>query len=148
MRPDPGTGQDGADAGAEGTPRRPSLAEAASRLGAHAVGLVGTRVELAGVELAEARERLVASLLLLAAAFGCALMALMVATFGVIAWFWDTSRITAIVVVALVYVAAAALLWRRHRALDQAAPPIFGATVDALRRDVDALRGAPWDAPS
>jgi len=144
LQPDPGTG----DADVEARPRQPSLSESASRLGAHAVGLVGTRVELAGVELAEARERLVASLLLVAAAFGCGLIALMVATFGVIAWFWDTSRITAIVVIALVYVAAAALLWQRYHALRLSAPPIFAATVDALRRDVDALRGAPRDTPT
>lgn len=123
-----------------------SLGEAATRLGAHAVGLVGTRIELAGVELAEARERLVASLLLAAAAFGCGLIALLVATFGVIAWFWDTQRITAIVVVAVVYVVAALVLWNRYHALRESAPPIFGATVEALRRDVATLTGSSRDA--
>jgi uncharacterized membrane protein YqjE len=104
-----------------------SLQAATAALGARALGLVETRLELAGVELAQARERLVASLLLAAAAFGCGLLALVVATFGVIAWFWNDHRFAAIVVLVLVYGVTTAVLWSRF---------------DTLRRDADRLRGA------
>lgn len=119
----------------------PSMAEAAANVGARALALVQTRVELAGVELAEARIRLVRSLLLAGAALGCAMLTLMVVTLGIVAWYWDTHRFTAVIVLALVYAVAAALLWQRYSALGRAAPELFSATLAALRADSDQLRG-------
>ena len=118
-----------------------TLQAATVALGARALGLVETRLELARVELAQARERLVASLPLAAAAFACALLAFMVATFGVIAWFWDDNRFAAIVVLVLAYGVATAVLWGRFVALRRDAPRLFDATLDALRRDADRLHG-------
>lgn len=126
----------------------PSLQQAGLHLGARLLALVETRLELAGVELAEARERLTTSLVLLGALFACGLLALMVATFGIIAWFWDGNRFAAIVVVAIAYAVAAALLWRRIAALRRDAPPVFGATLDTLRRDAARLRGEDDDVPA
>lgn len=119
----------------------PPLGEAAARVGSHAIGAIGTRLELAGVEVAAARERAIVSLLLVGAALACAMLALGVATLGVIAWFWDSARFTAIVLVALAYVVASALLWLRFSSLRRNAPPLFAATVEALRRDAARLTG-------
>jgi uncharacterized membrane protein YqjE len=119
----------------------PSMAEAAASVGARALGLVQTRIELASVELAEARIRLVRALLLAGAALGCALLALMLVTLGIVSWYWDTSRFTAIGVLAVVYAAAAALLWQRYGALGRAGPELFSATRAALRADAEQLRG-------
>lgn len=119
----------------------PPLHEAAANVGARAIGLVGTRLELAGVELAEARVRLVESLLLLGAALGFALLTLIVVTFGIVAWFWDDGRFIAITVLAVVYAAVAGVLWLRFRTLGRTAPALFDSTVAALRADSAALRG-------
>jgi uncharacterized membrane protein YqjE len=119
----------------------PPLADAAARLGSRAIGTIGTRIELASVELATARERAIASVLLVGAALVCAILALGVATLGVIAYFWDTARFTAIVLVALAYVVATGVLWLRFSSLRRNAPPLFAATVDALRRDAASLSG-------
>jgi uncharacterized membrane protein YqjE len=124
----------------------PSVQEAAANVGARALGLIQTRIELAGVELAEARVRLIASLLLVGAALGCAMLALMVVTLGIVAWYWDTSRFTAIIVLALVYAAATAALWYRFVALGRAAPAIFAATLAAVRADAAQLRGSAADS--
>ena len=124
-----------------------SLQEAAAQLGARTVDLVGTRLELAGVELAAARERLLGSLLLLAAVFGCGLLALMAVSLGVIAYFWDSARFTAITIVALIFAGAAALLWTRFAALRRDAPALFASTFEALREDAQRLRGASGGDP-
>lgn len=128
------------------SPAPPSMREAAANVGARALGLVQTRIELAAVELAEARVRLVRSLLLVGAALGCAMLALMVATFGVIAWYWDTSRFTVITVMALLYLAAGALLWQRYASLGRSAPELLSATLAALRADASQLRGKSADS--
>ena len=115
-------------------PAAPSVHEAAANVGARALGLVQTRIELAGVELAEARVRLVHSLLLLGAALGCALLALMVVTFGIVAWYWDDGPLHR-------HRRACRPLCRRRRAvaslraLGRTAPALFDATLAALRAD-------------
>ena len=128
-------------------PAPPSLHEAAVNVGARAIGLAHTRLELAGVELAEARVRLVQSLLLVGAALVFALLALMAASLGVIAWFWDTYRFTAIIVITLLHAAAAGALWYLFSALVRSAPPVFEATLAALRADAAQLHGNASDAP-
>jgi uncharacterized membrane protein YqjE len=136
----------------EQEPRPPeppaSLQRAALHLGARTLELAETRLALASVELAEARERLLTSLLLIGAMFACSLLALMVATFGIIAWFWESHRFGAIAGVLAVYVVAAAVLWQRVAALRRDAPALFAATLDTLRRDAARLRGDDDDVPA
>ncbi|HEY1327845.1 MAG TPA: phage holin family protein [Casimicrobiaceae bacterium] len=119
----------------------PPLHDAAVHIGARAIGALGTRIELAGLELAATRERAVQSLLLVGAALACGMLALAVVTLGVIAYFWDGARFTAIALVALAYAVAAVALWLRHSSLRRRAPQPFQATLDALRRDVACLTG-------
>jgi len=119
----------------------PAMTEAAANVGARALALVETRIELASVELAEARVRLVRSMMLVGGALVCALLALMLVTLGIVSWYWDTSRFTAIAILTLVYAGAAALLWQRNGALGRAGPDLFAATRAALRADAAHLRG-------
>lgn len=112
----------------------------ATRLSASAVSLLRTRIELASVEFAEERERLKASIGLIAVAAIAFAFAAIVATFGVIAWFWDSHRYEAIVVVALLYAVVGVAAFRRQSALRKAAPMPFAASIDALRKDVEWLR--------
>jgi uncharacterized membrane protein YqjE len=114
---------------------------AAARLCAAAIALLRTRVELASVEFAEERERLKAAFALLAVAAVAFGLVAIVVTFGIIAWFWDSYRYEAIVVVALLYaIVGAAALWR-HASLRRTAPTPFAATTAALHRDIEQLRG-------
>jgi uncharacterized membrane protein YqjE len=103
-------------------------------------------VALAAVELREARERLVASLLLVGVVLGAGMLAVLTATFGIVAYYWDTHRYGAITVVTLAYVVAAAAAWWRFRMLGAASPPLLGATIEQLRRDVRVLH--PRDGES
>ncbi|HSQ80779.1 MAG TPA: phage holin family protein [Casimicrobiaceae bacterium] len=116
------------------------IKDVALRLSASAVSLLRTRVELASVELAEERERLKASIALIAVAILAFGFAAVVATFGVIAWFWDSYRYAAIVIVALLYAIVGIAALRRQSALRKAAPTPFTASIDALRKDVEWLR--------
>ena len=117
------------------------LGSAAARLGASLLGLVRTRLELASVELAEERDRVqyhVASLVLAIAMF---MFALLFAAAWIVVYFWDTNRLTAIAVVAIVFAAAgAALLVLRSKAVS-AAPMPFAATIAEFERDRAALAG-------
>ena len=127
------------DAAAESAAR--SLPDAAAQLGARALDLAATRLELASVELAIARERLFASLLLILAAFGCALLALLCVVLGIVAYFWDTARFTAMGVVILVFALATGVLWHRFAATRRDAPAPLASTAEALRRDAERLAG-------
>ncbi len=112
----------------------------ATRLSASAVSLLRTRIELASVEFAEERERLKASLGFIAVAAVAFGFAAIVVTFGVIAWFWDSYRYEAIVVVALLYAVIGVAALMRQSALRKAAPTPFATSIDALRKDVEWLR--------
>jgi uncharacterized membrane protein YqjE len=127
-------------AAAAGPPR---MQDAAARVGARAIGAIGTRLELASLEVAAARERAILSLVLVGAVLVCAILALGVATLGVIAYFWDTARFTAIVLVTLGYLIAAAVLWLRFSSMRRNAPPMFASLLEALRRDAARLAGDP-----
>jgi uncharacterized membrane protein YqjE len=111
----------------------------ATRLSASAVSLLRTRIELASVEFAEERERLKASIGLIAVAAIAFGFAAIVVTFGVIAWFWDSYRYQAIVVVALLYAVVGVAALMRQSALRKAAPTPFATSIEALRKDVEWL---------
>ena len=111
-------------------------------LAASFLGLVRTRVELAIVELQEEGERKKAVLVLAATAgVFLTLGALLFAIF-IIVCFWDTHRVAAAGVMTLLYLAIGAYSLMRLKQSAAASPPPFAATLEELKRDVDALRGA------
>lgn len=119
----------------------PGLLEAVSSVGASLLGLLRNRLELAGIELAEARERLVFTLVAVLAAvllFGGAVVAL---TAWVAVALWPMLGATVLACIAAVYaVAGAASLWWLRGKL-QGASPLLGDTLAELRNDAAALRG-------
>lgn len=121
--------------------RAPGLKPAAARLAAGVLDLARTRLELAGVELAEERER-VKSLLALAVA-GAVLATLAIAAISilVVAYFWDTYRYAAILALAVVYAALAAFAFSRASAVVRRAPAPFAATIAEFEKDRAALAG-------
>lgn len=135
-----GAGDDADAAG--GTARAPGLRAALARVAAAALGLVATRAELLGVELAEERERLTQRLALAAAGGAlCAFAALYAGAF-VIVLFWETHRLAAIAAVGVVHAAAGAFLLVRAKNLGAGAPPPFAASLDELRKDRARLERA------
>ena len=119
------------------TPPRPrrDLRGAAGRRATALLDAGRTRLELAAVEVVEARARATDNLVLVlvaAAAFGFAVLA---ASMLVVVLFWDSNRIAALVAMTLVYLAIGLFaLWRvsEHK---RAEPPAFAATLAELERD-------------
>lgn len=118
------------------------LRGATARLGASVLGLMRTRLELASVEFAEERDRIQQQLILLLAAGATFMFAALFVATWVIAYFWDTERLTAIAGVAIFFAAAGAvLLMLRSRAANGAAAP-FAATIAEFERDRAMLAGS------
>ena len=77
--------------------------------------------------------------MLLGVALGAAQLAMMFASIGVVAWFWDTHRYRAIAIVTLAYAITATVAIVRVRSLRERAAPLLGASIDELRRDARRL---------
>lgn len=113
----------------------------ARALGASLLALLGTRVELAAIELKEETERRkrLAVLALVAVLFlGAGLLLL---AFLLVVLYWDTHRLPAIAGVTLLYTAIGAWAFLRFRAILRDSPPPFSATLDEFKRDLDMVRG-------
>lgn len=119
----------------------PGLLDALTRLGASLAGALGHRIELAGIELGEARGRLVAALVV---SLGAVLMlggAVALLTAWVAVALWATLGAAVLAWLALAYaLGGAALLWWLRRRL-HAEPGLLADTVAELKRDAAALRG-------
>lgn len=126
----------------------PSLPASLRGVGAQLLGMAHTRLSLAGVELAEEKDRLLRSLVL--AFLGVTLLGagLLAAGMWAVVALWDTHRLLALGVVTLAYLGAGAgLLWHVQRML-RTAPPLLSATLAELERDRRALgREGPETEP-
>lgn len=111
-------------------------------LGATLVALLGTRAELAVVELREEGERRKDQVVVALAAAIFVLLALVCASLLVVVLFWDTHRIAALIGVTLTYAALAAWSVATLRGMVRSAPPPFEATLAELARDREMLGGA------
>jgi uncharacterized membrane protein YqjE len=119
--------------------RGDTLRGALAKLADAMLGLLRTRLELVAVEYTEERDRITRQLMLLLVGLGCLLFALFFASFAVIAYYWDTYRITAILGVAAFFVViGAGLLWRRAE-VSNTSPVPFGASVAELEKDRAAI---------
>jgi uncharacterized membrane protein YqjE len=135
------------DDGSEQSPPR-DLRGAIARLGASLLGLVRTRLELASVEFAEERDRVQQQLTLLIAGMATFMFAAFFAATWVIVYFWDTHRLTAIAIVAIVFAGAGAVLLTLRSQAAKAAPTPFAATVAEFERDRAMLAGRDHVSPS
>jgi uncharacterized membrane protein YqjE len=113
---------------------------AMAQLGAVALAMLRTRIELAGVEFAEARERIKQMAMLGAIGIVLALFALLFASLFVIAWFWDSNRLAAVGGVTVFYVVITLIVFMRLKKLSSGAPAPFAATLEELEHDAAALR--------
>ncbi len=121
--------------------RAPSngLRDSLGRLAQASLALVRTRAELAALEFAEQRDRAKRRVLLLAIAAAGFAMSWIAACALIVAYFWDSHRMMALLVIAAAHLAVGiAALWRldvRRRA----DPPPFSATLAELERDREWL---------
>lgn len=109
------------------------------------IGLIRTRIELFGLELAEERARASRLAVLGAAALLFAGMLLLLVNVLVLALFWDGHRFQAIV--GLIVVHGVGLAWSAAaiKSSIDARPPLFEATIAELKADLEALNRARQD---
>ncbi|WP_431821550.1 phage holin family protein [Burkholderia sp. F1] len=111
------------------------------RLIGSVIGLLQTRLELAGIELAEEKERLMGVLFLGLAAMMLATMALISLTVLVAIAFWDTYRWQSLAVVTALYAIAGLACALKARTSLRDAPIVFEATLAELEKDRELFRG-------
>ncbi|KVA06092.1 phage holin family protein [Burkholderia ubonensis] len=111
------------------------------RLIGSVIGLLQTRLELAGIELAEEKERLMGVLFLGLVAMMLATMALISLTMLVAIAFWDTYRWQSLAVVTALYAIAGAACALKVRASLRNAPVVFEATLAEFEKDRELFRG-------
>lgn len=105
--------------------------------------MLRTRLELATVEFTEERERAKEMLLLVLSTILVALFALLFASVFIIAYFWDTSRLTAVGAVTGFYLVLAVIfLVRLRQRMGEKRVP-FAATLSQLEEDAEVLRRRP-----
>jgi len=121
------------------------LRGALARLGASALALVRTRLELAALEFSEEHERKKSWALLVgvaAVAFGFAMLA---ASAFVVVLFWDTHRLPALAGLVIVYLLTGLVALWRLDVRQRTDPPPFAATLAELERDRQWLAGQIGD---
>jgi len=124
-------------------PSGPAAAPLASlrSLGATLLALLGTRAELAVVELREEGERRKDQVIVALAAAIFVLLALVCATLLVVVFFWDTHRLAALAGVTLTHAVLGGWAIATLRGMARSAPPPFAATLAELARDREMLGG-------
>jgi uncharacterized membrane protein YqjE len=120
----------------------PEAAPSLQGLAAGLAGALGTRIELAVVELRQEGERRKDMLVLALAATLFFALALLCASLLVVVIFWDTHRVAALCGVAAVHAAVAVLAAARLHRLRRDSPAPFEATLAELARDREMLGGS------
>ena len=126
-------------------PEPPGLLDRLSRLLGRVFGMAQSRLELASLELGEARDRLVVMLI---ASFAAVLLigaAVAVLSAWVAVALWPTLGHAVLGWIALAYalVGGAVVLWLRAKLRND--PPLLADTLAELRSDAAFMRGDPSD---
>lgn len=124
-------------------PHEPGTEGTLAGLGGALVGLIGTRVELLGVELRE-ESRYLQSMIVrgIVAAFFLG-SALVLAGVLIAVVFWDTHRVAALAVIAVLYGVIGGVLLNGMRASLATRAGPFEATANEFAADLAALRRPP-----
>lgn len=120
-------------------PPGPGLQALAARMADSAMELAHTRLELASVELAEERERLLLRLVMLIAGILLLLFGVLGLGALLVVLFWDTHRILAVVLPTFLCLGGGAWLLQRSRAVRRGADTPFAATLAELQKDRVAI---------
>lgn len=111
------------------------------KLAATLVAVLQTRVELLAAELEEERMRLLQLLLWISGAIFFMAVGILLLVILAVAVFWESHRLTAIVVLAGAFLAAGAGMSVAVRNRLRERPRLFPASRDELARDRDELSG-------
>jgi uncharacterized membrane protein YqjE len=114
-------------------------------IGPALIGLLRTRLELLGIELADEKERAARMAMLGALALLFAGLALLMVNVLVLAWFWDSHRYLAIIGLVVAYGGIALLCVLRLQTAVASRPLMFEATLAELKADVEALNRVRQD---
>jgi len=119
-----------------------AILESVGRIAATFAAMAQTRLELASVELQEESGRLLGYVMLGLASLVLAGIALLLAALLVVAIFWDSYRIHAAAAMVLLFGAAAAFAALTLQRSFAARPPLLGATLAELNKDLNVIRHA------
>jgi uncharacterized membrane protein YqjE len=133
--------------GPQGSAPGGGLRRALARAGVALIELLRTRIELAGLEFTEERERTKLRLVLVVVATMFIGFAILCASALVVLIFWDTHRVAAIAAVTAVHaLIGIGAIWRLQVSL-RTAPPPFQASLAELERDRQWLMGELRNGP-
>jgi len=104
-------------------------------LAATLLAIAHTRLELLSTELEEERVRLSSMLVWTLVALFCAGLGVVLATLFVVLALWDTHRLLALGIPAILFLLGAALAWLVVRGKARAKPRLFAASLTELSRD-------------
>lgn len=120
-------------------PERPGFVQGLRDIGASAVGVLQTRLALAGAELEEEFQRLGAVLVLALGLLIFGMVGLLCVSLLLVLVFSPEQRLVVLAVMSAVYIAAALwFAWRIRAALNER-PPLLEATLAELAKDREAL---------
>ena len=120
-----------------------NLLRALQNLGGSFLAIVQTRLELLSTEIEEEWLRLAGFALIALAVLFCAGVAIVLAVVFVVAAFWDSYRLSAIVALGAAFVLIAVVLWQVLVMRYAAKPALFAASLKELRRDRECASTEP-----
>ena len=118
-----------------GTSRRGGLFDSLKVLTATLIAIAHTRLELLSTELEEERVRLSSMLVWTLAALFCAGLGVVLATLFVVLALWDTHRLLALGIPAILFLLGSALAWLIVMGKARAKPRLFAASLAELSKD-------------
>jgi uncharacterized membrane protein YqjE len=118
-----------------GSGHRGRLVDSLKVLAATLLAIAHTRLELFSTELEEQRVWLSSMLVWALVGLFCAGLGVVLATLFVVLALWDTYRLLALGIPAILFLLGAALAWRVVLAKARAKPPLFAASLTELSKD-------------
>lgn len=112
---------------------------AVKRIAAHLLGMGQTRLELAGVELAQARQSTIRIIVFSLLAAQVLLVASIFVAVALISLAWPYAPTLALLLAAVFYALAGWWAWQNVKQIVADEPPLFEATLGELKRDKAAV---------
>lgn len=122
------------------SPASPGLIDSILTLGRHLIATVQDQVELFSLELHEERLRLVQMFVWVCAALFAGIMAVIMASVGLVYFFWESARFAVLVGLTVFYGGVCAALILSFRNFLARQPRPFAASLQQLERDRSCFR--------